>query len=160
MLLQILLNTLLVPLGAILWFWGGCGADCQPGLPPFHKSWRRHVWPVVVGLALLLNGFHWFPTTITTALLVGVNSLGYGEDKSWVWRVIVALALGVPFMVIYHLWIWPVVTLVTFIPLYMLSLKRNWMTWGVVEATVGASQGAIVLATILLHAVFQIMFGA
>ena len=160
LLVQVLLNTLLVPLGAVLWFWGGCGADCHPGLPPLNKSWRRHIWPAIVGLALLLNGFHWLSATIVAALLVLVNSQGYGESKSWWWRVAVALALGMPFMVISPMWIWPVITLVTFIPLYMLSLKHNWMTWGVVEAAVGASQGAIVLTITLIPMFFRLMLSA
>lgn len=145
--LLILLNTLLPAIGALLWFWGGCGADCHPGLPPLNKSWRRHIWPFVIGLVLLLNHVPLLTTGIVMALMVLVNSLGYGSDKSWSMRVIVALLLGAPFLILSTL-PWPLLTLLMFIPLYVLSLRRNWMTWGVVEATVGATQGAIVLMTL------------
>ena len=148
--LLILLNTLLAPIGALLWFWGGCGADCHPGLPPLNKSWRRHVWPAIVGLVLLLNGFAWLTATIVTGLMVAVNTLGYGHSKPWWYRCLVALALGLPFTVLFAIIPWPLLTLITFIPLYVLSLRRNWMTWGVVEGVVGATQGAIVLSCIWL----------
>lgn len=144
MMLLDLVNILAVPLGALLWFWGGCGEDCRPGLPPFNKSWRRHVWPVVVGGLIILNGLPLLTAALVTGALVGVNSLGYGQDKDWEYRTIVALLLGAPFLIL-QLGLWPLITLMVFIPLYRLSLKRNWMTWGVVEAAVGAAQGAILL---------------
>lgn len=154
----ILLNTLLPPIGAILWFWGGCGEDCHPGLPPFNKSWRRHIWPAIVGLVLLLNGYDWLTSALVTGSMVFVNSLGYGHSKPWWYRVLVALALGAPFLFLLPA-LWPLLTLVAFIPLYVLSLRRNWMTWGVVEATVGATQGAIVLTNIVTLAIARILLG-
>jgi len=157
---MIFLNALLPAIGAILWYWGGCGARCHPGLPPLNKSWRRYVWPVVVGLSLILNHFTWLEVGIVTVGLMIVNSLGYGESKSWGYRIAVALALGLPFIALIPWWGWPLLTLVVFIPLYILSLRHNWMTWGVVEAAVGATQGAIVLTNILVMYIVRVMFGA
>jgi len=158
MMLAILLNTLLPAVGGILWYWGGCGERCNPGLPPLNKAWRRYVWPVIAGLALYLNHFTWLEAGMVTVGMAIVNSLGYGEDKNWWYRIFVALALGAPFMALIP-WAWPLLTLVMFIPLYVLSLRHNWMTWGVVEATVGATQGAIVLTNILVLFVLRLMFG-
>lgn len=155
----LLLNILLPVIGATLWYWGGCGSRCYPGLPPLNKSWRRHAWPAIVGLAILINGFGWLDAAVVTTGLVVANSLGYGESKSWIWRCIVALSLGVPFVWLYPTPIWPLVTLITFIPLYALSLKRNWMTWGVVEATVGAAQGTCALMCVTFVHVFRVVFG-
>lgn len=158
MMWSLLLCTLLPAVGAILWYWGGCGARCHPGLPPLNKAWRRYVWPVIAGLALYLNHFTWLEAGIVAGAMMIVNSLGYGEDKKWWYRIVVALALGLPFMALI-LWPWPLLTLVVFIPLYILSLRHDWMTWGVVEAAVGATQGAIVLSNILVLFVLRLMFG-
>ena len=146
----ITLSALLPALGAILWYWGGCGERCHPGLPPLNKSWRRHVWPAVIGLTLWLAHFSLLIVGAVTVLAVLANTLGYGEDKRWWERIVVALSLGVPFMLlpILPLWAPPLLTLVVFIPLYILSLRHNWMTWGVVEAAIGATQGALLLTNI------------
>lgn len=153
-----LLNVLLVPAGAILWFWGGCGEDCHPGLPPLNKSWRRHIWPAIAGIMLMINGYGWLTSALVTGTMVAVNTLGYGHSKPWWYRVLVALALGAPFLFLLPT-LWPLLTLVVFIPLYALSLRRNWMTWGVVEAAVGATQGAILLTNILALMVAKIVLG-
>ncbi len=158
MMWSILLCTLLPAVGAILWYWGGCGERCHPGLWPLNKAWRRYVWPVIAGLALYINHVTWLEAGIVTAGLMIVNSLGYGDAKPWWYRILVALELGLPFMAVI-LWPWPLLTLVVFIPLYVLSLRHNWMTWGVVEAAVGATQGAIVLTNILVLFVLRVMFG-
>jgi hypothetical protein len=42
-------------------------------------------------------------------------------------------------------------TLLTFAPLYLLSLKRNWMSWPVVEAITGATQGVCIASALLLR---------
>ncbi len=157
--LTLLLNTLLPAIGAILWFWGGCGERCHPGLPPLNKSWRRHVWPAIAGLMLLVNGFGWLKVALVVASMVLVNSLGYGQNKSWLYRVFVALALGAPFLFLY-LAPWPLLTLVVFIPLYVLSLRHNWMIWGVVEAAVGATQGAILSIIVTILHTMHLFFGA
>lgn len=157
----LLLLTLLLPaLGAILWYWGGCGERCHPGLPPLNKSWRRHVWPAVIGLTLWLNGVSLLTTGLVTVMTVLANTLGYGEDKRWWERVVVALLLGAPFMLLPMLPFWapPLLTLGVFIPLYLLSLRHNWMTWGVVEAAVGATQGALVLGSMAIILGFKLGF--
>ncbi len=150
MLLQ-LLNLMVVPIGAILWFWGGVGDGADNGLPPLHKSWRRHVWPVLIGITLYLNGITWQDSVFVGGLAVLANSLGYGHSKGWLQRILVAALLGTPFLILNLNPLWPLATLLTFIPLYVLSLKHNWMTWGVVEAAVGAVQGSIVLTVIMEH---------
>lgn len=154
----LLLNTLLPAIGAILWFWGGCGASCHPGIPPLNKSWRRHVWPAIVGLVLWVNGFGWLKVALVTASMIGVNTLGYGHSKPWWYRTLVALALGAPFVFLFTA-LWPVLTLAVFIPLYVLSLRRNWMTWGVVEAATGATQGAILLTIVTMLYSMRLFFG-
>jgi len=154
-----LLNVLLPAIGAVLWYWGGCGERCHPGLPPLNKSWRRHVWPAIAGLVLWINGFGWLKSALVAASTVGVNTLGYGEEKPWWYRVLVALVLGAPFLVL-HLTPWPLLTLVVFIPLYVLSLRHNWMTWGVVEAAVGATQGAILLTNVTILYMMRLFVGA
>ena len=108
---------------------------------------------------LLLNGFPWFESLFVAVTMVGVNTLGYGEDKSWWYRVLVALALGVPFMIL-TLLPWPLLTLAVFVPLYMLSLQHNWMTWGVVESAIGATQGAILLTNITMMTIIRSLVGA
>ncbi len=146
-----LLNLLIVPLGAVMWFWGGCGERCHPGLPPLNKSWRRHVWPLLMGITLYFNGISWQDSVFVGGLAVLANSLGYGESKGWWQRVLVAALLGAPFLVLNLNPLYVVASTLTFIPLYLLSLKRNWMTWGVVEAAVGAMQGGLVLTAITEH---------
>ena len=158
--MMILLNTLLPAIGAILWFWGGCGKSCHPGLPPLNKSWRRHVWPAIAGLWLWVNGFGWLNATLVTSSMILVNTLGYGEGKAWWYRGLVALGLGAPFLFLLSSIPWPLLTLVTFIPLYMLSLRHNWMTWGVVEAVNGATQGAILSTIITIFWVAKLFTGA
>ncbi|KKN01818.1 hypothetical protein LCGC14_1124000 [marine sediment metagenome] len=148
MLLQ-LLNILIVPLGAVMWFWGGCGSQCHPGLPPLNKSWRRHVWPVLIGITLYLNGITWQDSAFVGGLAVLANSLGYGHSKGWLQRILVAALLGAPFLVLNLTPLYVLATMLTFIPLYLLSRRYNWMTWGVVEAAVGATQGALVMTAIM-----------
>jgi len=139
---SILVAILQVPIGGVLWFWGGCGADC-PDLPPAHKSWRRHVWPAIAGLICLLNGVPMLQAGLFTAALVGVNTLGYGKDKPWWYRVLVGFALGLPFMILFPNPLYPLASFLTFIPLYALSRKYNWQDWRVVETATGAVQGSI-----------------
>ncbi len=155
----VLLNTLLPAIGAILWFWGGCGERCHPGLPPLNKSWRRHVWPTIAGLIIWVNGFGLLKAVLVAASMVLVNSLGYGQNKPWWYRVLVALALGAPFMFLYMA-PWPLLTLAVFIPLYVISLRHNWMAWNVVEAANGATQGGILLTIVTILWTMHLFFGA
>lgn len=146
----LLLNLLLVPIGGVLWFLGGCGDECDhPEVPDLDKAWRRYIWPVVCGLVLLTNGISFRPIVMAAALMMVANAMGYGERKNWVERSLVALLLGIPAMFVYWSWVWPVATLLTFIPLYWLSLRYNWFTWHVVEVATGAMQGACILAALL-----------
>jgi len=144
------LNLLLVPAGALLWFLGGRGADLDydPTVPKLHKKWRRIVWPIVAGVVAVLNGVPMLTALLMSASMGITLSLGYGESKSWPYRLGVAAALGLPFVLLQRSYLFPLTTLLTFVPMYYLSLKRNWMSWPVVEATIGATQGAI-LAYIL-----------
>lgn len=144
------LNLLLVPVGALLWFLGGRGADLDydPTVPQLHKKWRRIVWPIVAGCVVFLNHTPLL-RALAVSVLMGITlSLGYGQSKKWAYRLVVDAALGLPFMLLIPSLYWPMVTLMTFAPLHYLSLKRNWMSWPVVEAIIGATQGAI-LAYIL-----------
>lgn len=146
-----LLNLLMVPVGGIFWFLGGRGADLDydKDVPKLHKAWRRVVWPIIAGIVALLNGVPLMWAAATSAGLIGALSLGYGEGKNWIYRIVVALALGAPFMFIHHSAVYPLATLLTFVPLHWLSLKKNWMTWPVVEAMVGAVQGACLALAVL-----------
>ena len=152
--LLLLLSVLLVPAGAVLWYLGGYGYgdDGIPdvGLPKIGKGFRRYVWPAIAGLVVAVNKFILIGL-LTAAGLAIANSLGYGETKKWLYRIGVAILLGASAIFIYPTWVWPAATLVTFIPLYRLSLKYNWMTWHVVEAATGATQGACVLTALLLR---------
>jgi hypothetical protein len=150
---MMLLNLLLVPIGAVLWYLGGYGYgdDGIPdeGLPAIGKAFRRIVWPIVAGAVCVLNNVPWVQS-IGVAIGLGiVNSLGYGESTRWWQRVVVGLSLGVPACLLSARLAWPIVAALTFIPLYRLSLRYNWMNWSVVEAAMGAIQAASILAALL-----------
>ena len=150
-----ILHIFLVPFGALLWYLGGYGygEDGIPneGIPRFGKGWRRWVWPTVIGVAAI--AYHvTVPHAAVVAILIAIsNALGYGESKSWAERVFVGFALGMPVILLYWSWVWPLATMLTFIPLYVFSLKHNWMYWGVVEAITGATQAACVLTALMLR---------
>lgn len=147
------ISLLLIPTGGVLWYLGGYGYgdDGIPdeGLPAIGKAFRRVVWPVVVALVCALNSV---PLIQSAGVAVGlgiVNSLGYGESKKWWYRALVGCALGLPILLLHNSLIYPLLTVLTFIPLYRLSLKYNWMTWPVVEAVTGAIQAACIVAALM-----------
>lgn len=142
---MLLLNILTVPVGGLLWYWGGYG------LQPLGKQWRRTVWPVFVGTVLVLNGIPLLKALLVVGLMKATLHLGYGEDKKWSERIAVEAVLGTPFLFLENNLAWPLATLLTFGPLHWLSLKANWMTWPVVEACAGAIQGAIILAILMMR---------
>lgn len=147
----LLINLLTIPIGALLWFLGGRGADLDydKDVPQLHKSWRREVWPMISAIIWCLNGMGFLQASLIMGAKVGVLHLGYGE-KVPVWRqILVSFLLGLPAWLIYHSWVWPVVTAITFSSLHWLSLKKNWMSWPVVEAIVGATQGAVEIAALM-----------
>jgi len=152
---MLITNLLLIPLGAVLWYLGGYGYgdDGIPdeGLPNLAKGWRRYVLPLCHGINLLLNSVTLSAAFVSTAFMVTANSMGYGEKKNWAERALVAGLLGMPAMFVYWSWVWPMVTFLTFIPLYMISLRYGWMTWHVVEAATGAAQSACMLAALMLR---------
>jgi hypothetical protein len=139
-----LFNLLLVPVGGVLWYLGGygCGDDGIPdeGLPNLRKAWRRWVWPLIVGIYLLCQGIPFLRLTTIFSTLVVALHLGYGEDYKWWQRAVVGFLLGVPIVLVDWNWIWPIATLLTFIPMYWLSRRYTWMDWRVVEAATGAVQ--------------------
>jgi len=147
------LNLLVVPVGAVLWYLGGCGDECthRGGLLPLNKKWRRLVWPGVVGLLLAGNGLPLIIAGGVATTMAMSLSMGYGEKKRWPERAMVGIFLGLPFVLINQSWVWPIVVAGTFMSLYWLSLRYNWMVWHVVEASMGATQGACILAALLLR---------
>lgn len=151
--------VLLIPLGALCWFFGGYGFG-DDGIPNEHipvigKGWRRYVYPILAAGTVVV--WHWGKgievcgvEAIAVAVSTGiVNSLGYGEGKTWMRRCLVGFLLGIPATVIDPSMAWPVVTGITFSSLYVFSRTHNWMMWGVVEAIVGATQSATIVMALM-----------
>jgi hypothetical protein len=147
-------SLLYVPLTGLLWYLGGYGYgdDGIPdeGLPAIGKAYRRYAAPLLTTLVLGVNSVSLREVVLASVAQVLVNSLGYGESKSWLQRVTVGALLGLPALILYFDLRYLLVTVLTFIPLYKLSLKYSWMTWPVVEAVTGAAQ-----ASCILHAMMR-----
>lgn len=137
-----------IPLiSALLWRLGGAGT------PPLKKAWRRYALPALTTILLCLLGVQWWRAILAALLTVGVNSLGYGDGKSILYKLMVSVALGAPAMVI-HLsaWFGCVLTLFCFGGSLALSRRFSWWTHALVEISGGFSQGLALALAVQLRA--------
>ena len=150
---MLLLNLLVIPSAGLLWFLGGRGADLDydTSVLRLHKNWRRIVWPVLMGLLCVGNGLPWLLSMGVAAGLWVANILPYGDRTSWPVRIGVSALLGAPALLLHWDLAFPLVTVVEFTLLHLLSLKKNWMSWPVVEALTGATQAAVMVAALMVR---------
>lgn len=120
----------LLALGPLLWMIGGT----------WWKPARRFVWPAVAGGLLVATGSGWWALA-TTAGLVGVNCLPYGDKTSWGQRAATFTGYALPGLFVGGLW-WVTVPLACIgLTLYMLLSRRvNAVTWKTWEALAGLLQ--------------------
>lgn len=129
------------PLGWVFWTLGGT----------FHKTYRRYIWPLVLG-GLLFAAGTWPVSCVLTAIFVSVSThLGYGEGKSWSWRFVVGCSYGLalwPLLLaaplsgihILQFGVRSLISGVLFVGLMFHSQKYNWFTWKIAEGATGLWQ--------------------
>ena len=133
---------ILPALGWLCWSIGGTG----------YKWVRRYLFPVVLGTACLVAGIVWWRSLLLSGLAIGVSCLGYGEEKTWLQRSLVALGLSIISIPIGLSW-WNVTTGVAFVLLFIASNWQpfaNTFTWKLVEGITGCLVGvqvSYILAT-------------
>ena len=130
----------LVSSGVILWMLGGT----------YHKSFRRHLWPVVALGLLLLGHVLWWRALLTALAMVGVNTVGYGDASAWWKRVIIFTAITIPCLLINPL-VWPVVPISGALAtgFFYATRKYAFVSWKLWEGGMGFLQAAtLVMASL------------
>ena len=115
----------------------------------FNKAWRRIAWPIVAATAVLMSGLD-VQAGLLFAVLVGVNSLPYGDRTPWPVKIAVFLALAAPGLVV-NPTVWPFTLLggCLITALAIGTRKLNYFTHKLFEAGAGLVQaGIIVLASL------------
>jgi len=129
----------LPPLGWLFWTLGGT----------YWKPFRRLGYPLVLAIGLLILGVVWWRVLVTAVSTGIVASLGYGEGKTWVWRILIGCWLGLTTWGIQGSW--SIVGLVSgvFVLTFWLSRRSNAWPWKLSEGLTGLTHaiGCVWLAT-------------
>ena len=134
----------LLTTGPLLWMVGGSGAW------PFHKGWRRFVWPVIAVITLI--GYNsWWQVLGVAGTMIGANCAPYGDRTPWWLKCLVFTSLGAHVIFldpIFGLW-WALGTGIICSCLMLLSKRFDRFTWKIVEATFGFLQAAGIILGVL-----------
>ena|SRR3990167_4523217 len=91
----------------------------------FFKPIRRYGIPLLFIVASLLSGSFSIKVVLSILLLCGALHLGYGEKSSWLKKVIYAVAITAPSLII-RFNFWAVILPVVFLGTFYLSNKPKW----------------------------------
>ena len=91
----------------------------------FFKPIRRYGIPLLFIIVSLLAGSFSIKVVLSILLLCGALHLGYGENSNWLKKVIYALAITAPSLVIKFNF-WAIILPVVFLGTFYLSNKPKW----------------------------------
>jgi len=106
------------------------------GTPPFKKGWRRYGIPLLYTIISIINGSYNFNVFLATIILCIALHLGYGENSNWFMKVVYALAISLPVLIIKFNF-WMIILPVIFLGTFYLSNKPKWQyifNWRICEA--------------------------
>lgn len=130
----------LPPLGWMLW----CAGDA--GKPPFKKSWKREVWPLVAALAAF-GKLPWWQPLVGAVAMDAAHRLPYGDDSPWYEKAGAYLATGMS-VCAFGVPIWQgILVSLWYVIANVLSYRFNGFTRALVAGSVGLAQGI----TLALH---------
>ena len=111
----------------------------------FFKPLRRYGIPLLFMVVSFLAGSFSIKVVLSILLLCGALHLGYGENSNWLKKIIYAVALTAPSLII-RFNFWAVILPVVFLGTFYLSNKPKWQyifNWRISEASCGFILGCL-----------------
>jgi len=113
---------ILLPISSLLGMLGG-----------YRWKWmRRYILPIIFGIICFIYGISLF-NSFLVFLIGGISfSLPYGENSSWIIRILTAISFGLISVPIGLTW-WQIIPPITFLICWILSNKYK-LQWKICEA--------------------------
>ena len=102
----------------------------------FWKPLRRYGIPLLYTVISTMNGTYNLQVFLATLVLCGTLHLGYGSNSNWFMKVIYALAISLPALIIKFNF-WMIILPIVFLGTFYLSNKPKWQyvfNWRICEA--------------------------
>lgn len=109
------------------------------------KPFRRYGIPLLYTIISTINGTYDLKVFLATLALCGALHLGYGTSSNWLLRILYALAISLPALIIKFNF-WMIVLPIVFLGTFYLSNKPKWQyifNWRICEALVGIVMGIL-----------------
>ena len=111
----------------------------------FLKPIRRYGIPLLFIIVSIITGGLNMPKVYAILLTCGALHLGYGSNSSWFMRIVYALAISLPTLIIGFNF-WCVILPIVFLTTYYFSNKPKWQyifNWRICEALTGIFLGIL-----------------
>lgn len=111
----------------------------------FWKPARRYGIPLLYTVISTINGSYNLNVFLATIILCIALHLGYGESSNWFMKVIYALAITLPSLIIKFNF-WMIILPIVFLGTFYLSNKPKWQyvfNWRICEALVSGILGIL-----------------
>ena len=102
----------------------------------FFKPIRRYGIPILYTIISVINGSYNLNVFLATLVLCGALHLGYGSNSNWFMRVLYALVISLPALII-RFNFWMIILPIVFLGTFYLSNKPKWQyifNWRISEA--------------------------
>ena len=109
------------------------------------KPLRRYGIPLLYTFISTINGTYNLNIFLATLVLCGVLHLGYGSNSNWFMKIIYALAISLPALIIKFNF-WMLILPIVFLGTFYLSNKPKWQyifNWRISEALTSIIMGVL-----------------
>jgi len=111
----------------------------------FWKPLRRYGIPLLYTIISTINGTYNLNVFLATLVLCGALHLGYGQNSNWFMKIIYALAISLPSLIIKFNF-WMIILPIVFLGTFYLSNKPKWQyifNWRICEALTSGVLGIL-----------------
>ena len=111
----------------------------------FWKSARRYGIPILYTVISTINGSYDLKVFLATIALCGALHLGYGENSNWLMKILYALVISLPALIIKFNF-WMIILPIVFLWTFYLSNKFKWQyifNWRICEALTSGILGIL-----------------
>ena len=109
------------------------------------KPARRYGIPLLYTIISTMNGTYNLNVFLATLILCGVLHLPYGQNSNWLMKILYALAISLPALIIKFNF-WMIILPIIFLGTFYLSNKPKWQyvfNWRICEALTSAFLGIL-----------------